>query len=198
MPRLRRYCRFRFRGLHPRSPASLVIAITTRRGIVVRYLGGLEVLLGQPSPATPARTSGSQIESHCVFNDETVATQLWMAPSDAGGLRQKTAISRSHTSNVSSCPGGTTRLSFHVVFHARPVQWIYWLDTLAETARHVRPGPTPVVPGQVSFPAIVRRYVARQLNHTRQERSWTTTRRHRVVVRPADRLRPLDHGCPRH
>lgn len=171
MPRLRRYCRFRLGGASP--PQTPPCALRARR-LGVRWkshdLGGLEVLLGQPSPATPARTSGSQIESHCVFNDETVATQLWMAPSDAGGLRQEAFISRSHTSNVSTCPCRTPCLSFHVVFHARPVQCIHWLDSLAETARHVRPGPTPVVPGQMSFTSIVRRYESRQLNHTRQGR----------------------------
>ena len=155
------------------------------------------MLLVQPSPATPARTSGSQIEPHCVFNDETVRSHRGLAPSDAGSLRQEAFISRSHTSYVSTCPCRATCLSFHVVFHARLVQCIHWLDSLAETARHVRPGPTPVVPGQMSFTTIVRRYVPGQLNHTRQGRCWTTTRRNRAIVRPADRLQPLDHGCPR-
>lgn len=155
------------------------------------------MLLVQPSPATPARTSGSQIEPHCVFNDEAVRSHRGLPPSDSSRYRQEALIRGTHTSNVSTCPCRTTCLSFHVVFHARPVQCIHWLDSLAETARHVRPGPTPVVPGQMSFTTVVRRYVSGQLNHTRQARLCSTTRRHRAVARPADKLRPLDHGCPR-
>jgi hypothetical protein len=152
VPRLRRYCRFRFRGLHPRSPASLVIAITTRRGIVVRYLGGLrcrvDYTLQPPRPARPVARLNLIAFSTMRHSATKCGCVLLMraavASSRLSAIRIRVGFPRARA-------GPRVSVSMSCSMHALSNAFIGWTRSRRRRVTFV-PGPHQLYPGRCRSP----------------------------------------------